>query len=318
MDAEGKLGEELGEKLEEEISKKIEEFGGLLSREAAIRLLCKERGIAIDGLILLAEAAKTVLPFSFNATVKRVFPVQYYPGSQDCSVRLHIYDKSAEATLVLWNEQAKIAQQICHQDEIEVRRAYFRGGEIWVGKGGEIKIVKRAPRLQVDQLTAGICNVEGQVGEIEPDYFYIDKKTGKEKKMSAFQLCGKNGCRRVVIWQEDFDYSKAGISTGDLVVLDNVLFKNGEIHFNFNSRLIKKGAEEQGEFKYVKVEGQECKVWIGKRQFTMKLGQLLSVLGLKEVEGAEAKTLIELKASWLAGKKVRYVAQNESLVWLSE
>ncbi|MEM4554374.1 MAG: hypothetical protein QXT25_00800 [Candidatus Anstonellaceae archaeon] len=318
MDIEAMLQQHLGKKTEDAIRQKIEEFGGLLTREAAIRLLCKQHGIYIQNPISLADASKVILPFSFRAKVKRVFPVQHYPGG-DYSVRVHVYDQTAEAIVVLWNEQAKVAFELCQKDEVEAKEAYFRNGEIWIGKGGFLRLIQPALRMQVEELTAGVCTVEGRVGEIEPDYFYVDKKTGKERKMSSFQLCGRQQCRRVVVWVEDFDYSSYGLSVGDWVVLDGVVFKSGEIHFNSKSRLIKSAKQELGRIGAVKVEGQSCIIEIENKKFQVSIPQALQLLGITQVpQGVAPQALVQIKGETIVGKTFCYVAKNQNLVWMAE
>ncbi|MEM4348377.1 MAG: hypothetical protein QXN37_02300 [Candidatus Anstonellaceae archaeon] len=318
MDIEALLQQHLGKKTEEAIRHKIEEFGGLLTREAAIRLLCKQHGIYIQNPIKLADASKTILPFSFRAKVRRIFPVQYY-NDKDYSVRIHVYDHTAEAIVILWNEQAKIAFELCQNDEVEGKEAYFRNGEIWIGKTGFLRLLQPAPRMQVEELTAGVCTVEGRVGEIEPDYFYVDKKTGKERKMSSFQLCGRQQCRRVVIWIDDFDYSSYGLSVGDFVVLDGVIFKSGEIHFNSKSRLIKNAKREEGRVKSVYVEGQECILEIENKRFKISLPQALQIFGIMQVpQGVSPQTLIQIKGKAMQGRQVLYTAKEERLIWIGE
>jgi len=140
---EEKLAGKLGDFLEPEITREISSFGGLLTRHAAVLLLCKQNGIDVERKIHLADAQGERLPFSFSAKVARVYPIQTYGAKPGCSVRLHITDGSAEATLVLWNEQARLAEEgeICVGDDIECKGAYARAGEIMVSKGGSVRRV---------------------------------------------------------------------------------------------------------------------------------------------------------------------------------
>ncbi len=76
----GKLKKKLGEKFEGEISREIADFGGLLTRHAAVLLLFKENVIDVERKIALSQASSERLPFSFEARVIRIFPVQTYAG----------------------------------------------------------------------------------------------------------------------------------------------------------------------------------------------------------------------------------------------
>ena len=53
---EGKLREKMGDACDSAIAQKIAEFGGLLSRNAAAALLCRQNGIDLERRILLSEA----------------------------------------------------------------------------------------------------------------------------------------------------------------------------------------------------------------------------------------------------------------------
>ncbi|MCX8174587.1 MAG: hypothetical protein N3E51_00060 [Candidatus Micrarchaeota archaeon] len=312
---ERRLRQALGEKYEKALSAKISMFGGLLTKEAAIRLLCKENGIDAEQKLGLGQALKSTLPFSFAAKIDRIFPVQKYRNGAGCLVRLHISDETGSAVLVLWNEQAALVQgKIAAGDTVECSGAYVKGGEIHIGRGGSIRKIQSAPLRSVSQLSAGLCNVVGVVGEIEPDYAYIDKKSGRQRKMSSFLLCesaGKKECRRVVIWSAP--EGTPGIFEGDYLLLENVLFKNGELHFNFGSRMVVLSSPSEfcGRVESFLAKGDSVEMRVGKRDFLLDESSALRLLGIRAVEGAKPSTLLSIKGGYLVGKKVKIRLEND-------
>ena len=332
---EEKLQLKLAEKYEERVAGKISEFGGLLTRRAAIRLLCKENGIDTGRKIRLAQAASETLPFSFSGSVDRIFPVQSFASGEKC-VRLHLSDSTGGGTLVLWNAQASLVEgALSAGDELECKGAYSRGGEIHLGREGAITVVKKFPPTPIGKLTAGACSTEGIVKEVEPDYHYLDKKTGGEKKMSSFQFCeegvekggavggrehaggGSDVCRRVVVWS--IPEGTPNVEVGDSLLLENVLFKNGELHFNSFSRMVRKvsASEKSGKVESAKIAGVEAVLAIGKSEFRMGVLDALALLGITKVpDGVQPSTVLSIRLQAVVGKKAHYREEGGKLSWL--
>lgn len=314
-DYQEKLLELLGSGLEERISGKISEFGGLLTREAAVRLICRQNGIDTEKLLEISQALRSPFPFRFRAAVDRVFPVQTYPGRAGRSMRLHVSDTSGSATLVLWNGHVDEAEaHVSVGDRIECSGAFFRMGEIGMGREGKLAVLEKFPVLPVSRLTAGACSVEGEVGEIEEDYVYIDRKSGVEKKLSSFQLCDPKGCRRVVVWSSP--EGAAMPSKGDGLRLENVVFKNGEVHFNFASRMVVKTSirELKGKLERVELAGGYCDFTIGGKKFKVEVSRALVLLGIKSVpQGVSPSTLVAIRMKALSGSEATYTVSDGGL-----
>lgn len=314
---EEKLHLKLAEKYEERVNGKISEFGGLLTRRAAIRLLCKENGIDTERRISLSQAASETLPFSFSASVDRIFPVQTFASGEKC-VRLHLSDKGGSGTLVLWNAQASLVEgTVSTGDELVCKGAYSRSGEMHLGREGAITVVKKNPATPVGKLTAGVCSTEGIVKEVEPDYHYLDKKTGGEKKMSSFQLCSDGDCRRVILWSAP--EGTPNVEEGDSLLLENVLFKNGELHFNSFSRMVRKisAREKSGKVESAEIIGEEAVLKIGKSAFRFSVNDALALLGITKVpEGVQPSTVLSIRLQTVVGKKAHYKEENGKLSWL--
>lgn len=306
----------LGEALEAKIAGKISEFGGLLSRESALRLLCKENGVSLEKKLTLAEAAESKMPFSFTARVERIFPIQEYGGSRDRSVRLHLSDGKASATLLLWNEQADIVRgSISIGDEIECSGAYSRSGEIGVSRQGQVKKAAGFPLSKIASLATGACNVEGIVKDAEPPVSCAGKWPGQEKTMFGFTVCQGAACVRAIAWQgkgAQFDLPLQG----DTVLLENAFFRKGELHLSEHSRLLvkKSAAEASGTLEGLRVEGDRIAFMISGRELSAPLLQGFSLLGVQSIpQGVRPETVASLLSASLAGKGARYFSSGNLL-----
>lgn len=312
----------LGSGMEGQIAGKIAEFGGLLTRAAAVRLLCRQNGVEVDLPIPLSKAGGASLPFSFRARVDRVFPVQPYGGGSGKTVRLHVSDMGGEgdATVLLWNEQVSIVESgnIGQGDEVEVRGAYFRLGEISIGRGGGIAKIGGVKTVPLSGIGNGTCAVEGAAKDAMPDKEYADKKTGEKRFFSSFLLCDGAECRRVVVWGGSSIAAKP--EEGDRIRLENVLSKNGELHFNAISRMVRLGAKKDAEGKITKMEiaGGNAVIAIDGAEFSLPQKDALLLLGVKVVpEGVKPATLFSIKAAGMVGKPARYRKDGGKLLWLA-
>ncbi len=317
---ESKLKETIGIGYDDEVERKISEFGGLLSRNAAVRLLCRQHGIATERKITLHEAEKEKLPFSFEAKIDRIFPLQVYANGMEKSARLHLSDSGGTATLVLWGSQTSLLEgAISSGDTVFCSGAYFGNGEIHLSRNGRMEKLSGAVPAKLIGLAEGICNVEGNVGKTEPDYHYIDRKTGAEKKLSSFQLCQGEDCVRAVVWQPE---NVAMPSAGDDVRLESVVFKNGELHFNASSRLVRLSGssnELSGKLEKVEVANGNVSFAIGSEKFALSLEEALRLLGIRQVpEGVNAETLVLIKVEGMDGKEVRYGKKDGKLVLIRQ
>ncbi|MCX8194727.1 MAG: hypothetical protein N3G22_01290 [Candidatus Micrarchaeota archaeon] len=317
-DFEGQLRNRLGSRLEGSIKSKIDEFGGLLTREAAIRLICRENGISIERKTMLKDATSPYVLFSFEAKVDRVFPVQTYPDNSR-SIRLHVSDSTGSATLVLYNEQAAFAQEeLIAGDLIEVRGAYLQDGEIAISRAGAVRKLKSAEVPKIENLKEGSCTVEGVVEKILPDLKYRDRAGGKEKIARSFLLCNEGKCCRVIFWSVPEE--AVHLKEGQRIILENALFRGGELHFNRHSRLVARGQKRHykaGVVEEARVNGQEMVFKIGGAEYRAPLDSALQMLGIWFVpQGVEKETAASIKGQSLIGKKISYSSEGGRLVGL--
>jgi len=314
------LQERLRAKLESsfdaEVQRKVDSFGGLLTRGAAVRLLCQEGGISTEEKILLKDARATLLPFSFSARVERVFPVQGFGGGAR-SVRLHISDAGGEATLVLWGEQVRLGEGLLAGDNIECSGAYARAGEIAIGRSGSPRRQGAGKAAQVASLREGVQNVEGVVEKAEGARTYRDRKSDEEKTMCPFTLSSGGRSCRAVWWSPPLGARLP--RQGEAVVLENASFRDGELHLGRFSRVVVQGASAgslSGEFSGIAFEGGKVALAIGAEKFALPESEALALLGIRQMQSAPARTLLIIKARSLEGKAVSYSAEGGRLLSL--
>jgi hypothetical protein len=269
---------------------------------------------------MLSEARASMLPFSFSARVDRIFPIQQFPGGAMRTVRLHISDRSGEATLVLWNDQAKIVEgNLFAGDSVECSGAYVRAGELAIGRNGSIVREGKMPSTSISGLKEGICNFSGRVEKVDAARMYLDRRTGEEKSMNSFSICNEGSCIRVVAWS--LPEGARLPSQGENVVLENAAFRNGELHLNSFSRIISAGGSgasgRNGAFIRASIDGGNADLVVGTEKFSMTISEGLALFGVHTVpQGVDAATLLSIKSCALEGKDAHYFSDGGRLVSL--
>jgi hypothetical protein len=120
----------------------------------------------------------------------------------------------------------------------------------------------------------------------------------------------------VVVWQPD---GKTAPRQEEIVLVENVLFKNGELHFNSGSRMVRQaGAGDlEGAFGGVSFDGANTVFLVGNEKYAVPFGEALQLLGIRNVpEGVKPETFISIKAISLAGKQARYRLEGNRLRYL--
>jgi ssDNA-binding replication factor A large subunit len=303
-----------GEQVEWMVSDLVRKYSGLLTHEAALRVIAKREGLFGNEPLLLSDIRPDMANASFGATVTRIFPQLASADGKRKSVRMFVSDSSGELTLVLWNEQAKLVDgAIGIGDRVTVEGAYMRGGELYLKYSGKISVQEPAKARGVKELLEGLNNCIGKVKSINLDYYFV--RDGKERVMSSFVLEDQTGEVRVVVWSETAKVKELG--AGDAVKIENALFKNTELHVNLYSRIVRlaRAVREDvvsGEVEsYAFEEGRVIALIDGKSVvFEGKL--VLQFLEASNIPAdVKVETVAMLKASALVGKKVNVKVKNE-------
>ncbi len=238
------------DELERQIEAKVKSFYGLLTREAAMRLIAKDMGLLKEEekeYPALADIPKGAKRFGFQAQVKKIWPIATYSSGKRSRV-VEIKDLGGEGKaderkgdgsttkpLILWNDDIALSKGLRARDHISVKGAYERGGEMHLGYSGKLEIVKKAEFSDLEALEDGSqVHVAGLISRIEGhDSFVSNGKT--RRGFSFFITDGKNE-RRCII----FETPERGerLKTGDEAIIENADVHKGTIEVGPDSRLL--------------------------------------------------------------------------------
>jgi hypothetical protein len=236
MDIEAELLKALGAgQLEAEVAAKIKSFHGLLTREVAVRLIAKEKGLLRDEEkeYALAEIPKGARKIKFTAAVKKVWPVATYSSGKKSRV-VEIAEGETVKPLVLWNQDVELAKGLRTRDRISVRGAYEKNGELHLGYNGTLEISHKAAFSDLDALEEGQeVHVRGFVSAVEGHGSFI--RDGKTLGGFSFMLSDGKNERRCVMTE---GLGRADrLKVGDEVLVEDGLVSRGNIDIS-SSRLL--------------------------------------------------------------------------------
>ena len=169
------LGEKMGaQELETRLTRISSEAGGLLDDEAVLALMADEQGMTQKHFSSLAELSPDS-PVSVCCTIDSIEPPRTFGGNDHSGRlrRLRIFDGSAAMTLILWNEEVELVEQLGLRpgSAIKILSAVLKmtryGPQIHVGSNGFIVLEEVAPifgpppRCDIKDLDRGHVIVKG-------------------------------------------------------------------------------------------------------------------------------------------------------------
>lgn len=307
MDAEAELLTAIGkEGLESEVSAKIKSFHGLLTREVAIRLIAKEKGLLKEEEkeYRLAEIPKGAKRFGFSAHVKKVWPVAVYSSGKRSRV-VEIVDESATGgkPLVLWNDDVELAKNLRSKDEIRVKGAYERGGELHLGYGGILEVTKKAAFSSLAELNDGeTVHLRGAISAIEGHDTFI--KDGRKVHGFSFMLSdGRNERRCLVVDGTD---RAEKLKAGDEALIEGAVVSNGNIEIGSSARMLVRRAGEMllGEVRKLECENETLRVDVEGKGVVLGRGSALRFLGVEVADDIALSTVVSLKKESLLNTRI--------------
>ncbi len=226
------------EELNKLIKEKKEEYGGIVTDEAILRIIANEYNIDIDdelGEFLIKDIREGQINVEIIGVVKDVSEIKTFKrkdGSEGKYRKVVIADKSGEIVITLWDELAE--KDIKVGDILKIRKAKSR---IWrdkielsSGKDTSIRILestkKELPEVKeiykINELEPGItATIEGVVKSSLPPK--ETKKDNKTVKFRSFILEDETGSIRVVLWDE---LAEKDIKVGDKVRVRGYIRRN--------------------------------------------------------------------------------------------
>jgi len=308
-----KLIEKFGDDAEEKIAGKIEEMHGLITREAAIYLLAAENELIKDKVWKGSELREGLRSITMEGKVTRIFPS--WKTEKGASRRFYL-DDGVEMTAVLW-ANTTLLDTIAIGDTVKIRNGYFKEGELHLSKPS-IEVMARATRCKNNELKEGTFgNLEGTVKNKEENYYFV--REGKQNVRNSFQFSDGVRESRVIGWGRD---DTDALKNGDPIRIENGLMKNGELHLNYLSRVVKLdtcmkvGKIDSMEYAIGAGSGGEFIIGIAGQEFRAEKMLVLAALGLREIEGLCIEGMITLKKKEIIGKEVKFEADGEKITEL--
>lgn len=292
------------EELEKTIKEKIKSFHGLLTREVAMRLLAKERGLLKEEekKYRLAEIPKNEKKVGFSVHIKKIWQVAEYSSGKKSRV-VEVEDETAVKPLVLWNDDVELVKGLRVRDEITVKGAYERSGELHLGYSGSIVVANKASFSDLAEMEEGeIVHLRGVVSAVEGN----DKFIINGKQTPGFSLMISNGKmeRRCVIF-EGLDRAKK-IELDDEIIIEGAIVKNGNVEINADARLLVRRIKNMliGTVKKMECVGEKLHVEVGERKVTFDRENALRFFNIQIAEDIMLSTITELKEGVILNTKV--------------
>lgn len=239
------------------IKEKIENVGGLLTREGAIAIIAAEHGIDLGikeerERIKIKELQEGMNNISIVGRVKKIYPVKEFENGRVGNIIID--DETGEIRVALWNDRTKILEKLKVGTIIEIKHGYIKKGfrdalDLNIGNRGVVEISNISldlPEIEENIMKIGEIHEElrdisvaGRVKSIS-DVREFEKIDGGTGKVGSIILADDTGEIRTVVWNEKADVLE-NISSGILLKIGNARAKEGmeglEIHVNRDTEL---------------------------------------------------------------------------------
>ena len=305
MDVEAELLKSMQkEDLEGGITAKIESFHGLLTREAAMRLIAKERGLLKreEKSYRLGDIPKGEKRVCFKARVRKVWPVADYASGKRSRV-VEVEDETGSMPFVLWNQDVELGNALRSKDELLVKGAYERNGELHLGYSGTLKVTEKAGFSPLDGLEDGQnVHLRGFVAKMEGQDSFV-KGTDTVQGFSFMLSDGKSERRCVMLG----GLERAGkLEEGDDVIIENGTVRNGNVEIDSDVRVLSRRARDMliGELSMLECEGEKLLAKVGEKEVALDRLNALRFLGVQAADDIDLCTVVNLKKDALINNRM--------------
>jgi len=299
------------DELEIQVAEKIQSFHGFLTREVALRLLAKEKGLlkTEEKTYKLIEIPKGEKRISFTARVKKVWPIAQYSSGKRSRV-VEVEDETAGKPLILWNDDIELTKTLRAKDEISVKGAYEKNSELHLGYSGTLDIISKAPFSDLAELKDNDrVHLRGFVGSIEGYDSFVHGNT--MKKGFSFMISDGKNERRCVIFEK---LARADhIQAGDEIIIEGALVKNSNVEMDEHSRILTRRRQDMllGELTKLETKNSELVVEVGGKSAALDRENALRFLKAEASEDIALSTVVELKKRSLLNSKIAVRVENK-------
>ncbi len=317
MDLENELQKSFTpEQLEEEIEQKIKSFHGFLTREVAIKLIGKEKGLLKqeDKTYKLSEIPKGEKKINFGARIKKIWPIATYSSGKQSRV-VEVQDESGSQTLILWNQDVDIAKKLRLNDEILVKGAYEKSGELHLGYSGNVEVTKKAGFADLGSLDENsTVHVRGTIVRIE-GYDEFVQVNGIKK---GFSFIISNGSERRCVVFQGVDRAEK-LQVGDEIVIEGGIVRTGVIEIEDSARILFRRPCEMliGEVGKIECDGDKLVVEVEGKEIIFDRINGLKFIGVRELaDDISLSTVVKLKKSALLNSRIaiKIEQKNDEIV----
>ena len=288
------------DEIESEVVRKIEAFHGLLTRDVALKLIAKERGLfkEEEQQVKISDLKPNMRRINVLGKIAAINKETVYPSGKRART-IVIKDNSGVVSVTLWNEDIAMLSKLKVGDEILVKSAYEKMGSLSLGYRGSLEIVNAAPYLQLARLVDGPINVRAFITGIEGKKEY--ERSGKKSSFFSFSISDSTDERKCIIWGV---HNSQNLIAGNEVIIQNALYRDNEIHINDRTRLLVRKAKDivSGALSDMRMKDGKLALDIGDKVLVFNRENALKFFGMEISDDIMLETLVELKRDSMLGK----------------
>ncbi len=290
-----KMGEE---KAEAGVKEKIEGFHGLLTKDAAAKLIASEMGLIERELMKVSELKEGMGSVDIEGLVQEIGPLRSFPSGAVLR-NITISDGRGDGVVNFWADDAKKAGWMHLGDTLEVKKGYVKMEKVNIGYKSTYSVVKNAPVLAVSEV--------GEGGEEK--FLVLGKVEGIEgKKGNAFVFAISDGKKSLPVSLLNVPGKGEHLQVGDSVLLEGVSFNGGEILVEGRARmLLKKNRDDifRGKLENIELDGGKATLVVNGERFAVERDALIKFLNLKDLkEDIDLHVVIGMKLPEITGRDV--------------
>lgn len=245
------------DQLDDAVRKKQDQFAGLLTDEAALRVLAHESGFALPPNEAVFAPLSTAQAGQLTSACVRVFAVYASKRFENAErsgrlCKIRVADSTASADLVLWNSDVGLVASIGRNDVLLLKDVLCRQQsplELHSRLSSEITVVDESAfpsaaslpkatvvQCRLSELSEGTeADVVARIVEKTPmRQFQRQNKTGF---LSKLKISDGSATLFAACWDENAHAAQA-LVVGDAVKIEGAVLKNGEISVSWFGRLI--------------------------------------------------------------------------------
>lgn len=311
MDVESELLKVMNQdEIDEAVDEKIEKFHGFLTKDIAMKLIAKEKGLLKDEekSMKLNEITPETKNAVLEVSVERIYPVADYRGGKKCR-RILIKDDSGERTLVLWNDDVDLTLKMRTGDVLELKGIYLKDDELYFGYSGIMKTRKRAEFSDLNK----VLEKEGHRVHLRG---YISKISGFDTGVFVFRVSDEEHEVECRIVKDGL--RGENLKEGDEIIIEGAFVRNGKIELERHSRILTRRKEKMliGRINEMEFREGKMEVIVGNEKVLLDRENALRFMGLNASDDIGLDTLVTLKKDELLNSSIhmKVTRKNERII----